>query len=118
MTKKLEEYEWFCPEPFINTMTSVGGPIKPCCFIDTESWGGQSLDDFRKEFLGQSGELIEKCCVRCIQQERVGAKSQRQVSLENFSDGNKFGHKKKQLEENLDNPPLLTMEWKAQDNFV
>ena len=26
-------------------------------------------------------------------------------------------HKRKQLEENLDDPPLLTMEWKAQDNL-
>ena len=114
---KIEDYPWFCPEPFTNTMTAVGGLTKPCCFIDTESWSGQSLDDFRKEFLGQPGELIEKCCVKCIRQERVGAKSLRQVYLENFSEGGKFEHKKKQLEENLDNPPLITMEWKAQDNL-
>jgi len=117
MNMKIEDYPWFCPEPFTNTMTAVGGLTKPCCVIDTKSWSGQSLDDFRKEFLGQPGELIEKCCAKCIHQERIGAKSQRQVSLENFSEGNKFGHKKKQLEENLDNPPLLTMEWKAQDNL-
>ena len=111
-SKNLEDYEWFCPEPFTNYMNSVGGSNKPCCHIETLYWNND-IESFRKEFISGGGDLIDKCCIRCIKQEESGNKSFRQNYLENF-DG-KFAHKKKQLEENLDNPPLLTVEFKAQD---
>ena len=113
-SKKLEDYEWFCPEPFTNYMNSVGGTNKPCCHV--EYWNkNHDIKSFRKRFIDGGGDLIDKCCIRCIKQEESGVKSFRQTYLEKF-DG-KFAHKKKQLEENLDNPPLLTVEFKAQDNF-
>ena len=113
-SKKLEDYEWFCTEPFTNYMNSVGGSNKPCCHIETLHWNND-IESFRKEFISGGGDLIDKCCIRCIKQEESGNKSFRQNYLENF-DG-KFAHKKKQLEDNLDNPPLLTVEFKAQDNL-
>ena len=115
MPKKLEDYPWFCPEPFTNFMNSVGGMTKPCCHINTKNWRNQDIKSFRKEFINGGGPLIDKCCTRCIKQEEFGNKSFRQSYLEYFS--GKFAHKKKQLEDNLDNPPLLTIEFKAQDNL-
>jgi len=107
--KTLEEYPWFCPEPFTNIMTSIGGSPKPCCHIDTKNWQGQDIVDFRKEFLNGSRDIIDKCCVRCIKQEEVGNKSFRQNYLQKFVDRN--------LDIDLENPPLLTMEYKAQNNL-
>jgi len=122
MTKKLEDYKWFCPEPFTNTMNSITGSGEmniPCCHINSNKWNrkveGQDIKSFRKEFINGGGPLIDNVCTRCIKQEESGNKSFRQNHLDNFN--GKFAHKKKELEENLDNPPLLTMEFRAQDNF-
>ena len=122
MDKKLEDYEWFCPEPFTNTSNSMTGSGEmniPCCHINSNKWNrrdkSEDIKSFRKEFLNGGGPLIDKFCTRCIKQEDSGNKSFRQNYLDNFS--GKFFHKKKELEENLDNPPLLTMEFRAQDNF-
>tara|TARA_Y100000361_G_scaffold104228_1_gene93951 strand:- start:548 stop:1708 length:1161 start_codon:yes stop_codon:yes gene_type:complete len=122
MVKKLEEYEWFCPEPFTNitnSITGLGEMDIPCCHINHIKWNrrgeGEDIKSFRKEFINGGGPLIDKFCTRCIKQEESGNKSFRQNYLDNF--GGKFAHKKKELEENLDNPPLLTMEFKAHDNL-
>ena len=113
-SKKLEDYEWFCTEPFTNHMNSVGGLNKPCCHV--EFWTRHhDIKSLRKEFIDGGGPLIDKCCIRCIKQEKSGNKSFRQNYLEKFN--GQFAHKKKQLEENLDNPPLLTVEFKARDNL-
>ena len=31
MVKKLEDYEWICPEPFTNLKTNPNGLMVPCC---------------------------------------------------------------------------------------
>ena len=37
----LEDYPWFCPQPFMNIVTDVFGKIKPCCVIK----GNNKWDD-------------------------------------------------------------------------
>ena len=74
MTKKLEEYEWFCPQPFMNIVTDVFGNIKPCCVIKSHNvwpdvdWNddltieeyskSDKLKQFRKEILQGGGNEI------------------------------------------------------------
>lgn len=105
----IKDHPWFCPEPFTNLMTSIGGSLKPCCHIDVENWKGYDIESIRKEFINGGGDIIDKCCTRCIKQEETGNKSFRQNYLEKFLNRN--------LEIDLENPPLLTLEYKAQNNL-
>ena len=34
MAKKLEDYKWLCPEPFVNLATQTTGAMMPCCCND------------------------------------------------------------------------------------
>ena len=36
MVKKLEDYEYMCPEPFTNIHTGAPGIYLPCCIMDYE----------------------------------------------------------------------------------
>ena len=119
MPKKLENYKWLCSEPFTNVMNSIGGKIKPCCHIITENWN-EDFASFRQEFIEGGGPLIDSCCIRCIEQEKHSTTSFRKEHLQNFISG-KFSHKKEELEKYLETDFeesfILTMEYKAQDNF-
>ena len=91
MTKKIEEYEWFCPQPFMNLYKNVFGRVQPCCVTKKEAeWPAISIDEyfkseklknFRKEMLTVSGEEVARTCKVCIEQERHGPESHRQTYL-------------------------------------
>ena len=77
MTKKTEEYEWFCPQPFMNIVTDVFGKIKPCCVIKynvhwdrnqtiEEYSKSDKLKQFRKEMLEGGGPTVKSNCEVCL----------------------------------------------------
>ena len=44
MTKKLEDYEWICPEPFTNVHTSTAGYYAPCCCLTIDTSDVDTID--------------------------------------------------------------------------
>ena len=46
MIKKLEDYEWMCPEPFTNILTTTYGHFIPCCVLNyTAFYKKANVDD-------------------------------------------------------------------------
>ena len=46
MVKKLEDYEWICPEPFTNILTTTYGHFIPCCVLNyTAFYKKANVDD-------------------------------------------------------------------------
>ena len=39
---KLTDLEWFCPQPFINTVSTQDGASKPCCVL--KEWPNRQLN--------------------------------------------------------------------------
>ena len=80
MTKKLEDYEWLCPQPFMNLYKNVFGRIQPCCVTKQESnWGRGEIDDYfksdklkqlRHEMLTTPGKEVASTCDVCLVQEQ------------------------------------------------
>ena len=127
MTKKLEDYEWICPEPFTNVYTSTAGYYAPCCCltinisdVDTIDWAEVNLiekkfynitDNSFSEFYNSlimkklrsamknnnDKEFLNKICSICKNQEKSGNKSHRQWYVERFTNG-EFKNKKNELE--------------------
>ena len=107
MTKKLEDYPWFCPQPFMNIVTNVFGKIQPCCVIKgNNKWkGNQTIEEysksdmlrqFRKEILDGGGPLVKTNCEVCIEQEKHSQESHRRTY-------NKYlEYNKPELKEELD----------------
>ena len=78
---KLKDLEWFCPQPFMNTVMTRDLIPKSCCVIkdwpDQDFLGdtGQTsimevhnsdfMKDFRKEFLNGAGPISDKLCLVC-----------------------------------------------------
>jgi len=130
MTKKLEEYEWFCPQPFMNIVTDVFGKIKPCCVIKgNNAWDGDQtieeysksdkLKQFRKEMLEGGGPTVKSNCEVCIEQEKHSPESHRKT-YNRYLDHQKPELKKEleeYLETDMDTPFVRTMEWIAPSNF-
>ena len=130
MTKKLEEYEWFCPQPFMNIVTDVFGKIKPCCVIKgNNAWDGDQtieeysksdkLKQFRKEMLEGGGPTVKSNCEVCIEQEKHSPESHRKT-YNRYLDHQKPELKKEleeYLETDMDTPFVRTMEWIAPTNF-
>ena len=130
MTKKLEEYEWFCPQPFMNIVTDVFGKIKPCCVIKgNNAWDrdqtieeyskSDKLKQFRKEMLEGGGPTVKSNCEVCIEQEKHSPESHRKTY--NGYLNHQKPELKKELEEyletDMDTPFVRTMEWIAPTNF-
>ncbi len=130
MTKKLEEYKWFCPQPFMNIVTDVFGKIKPCCVIKgSNNWDNaqtieeysksDKLKQFRKEMLLGGGPTVDSNCEVCIEQEKHSPESHRKT-YNAYLDYQK-PELKKELEEylstDMDTPFVRTMEWIAPSNF-
>lgn len=130
MTKKLEEYEWFCPQPFMNVVTDVFGTIKPCCVIkENSNWDknqtieeyskSDKLKQFRKEMLEGPGPSVASNCEVCIEQEKHSPESHRKT-YNGYLEYTK-PELKKELEEyietDMDTPFVRTMEWIAPSNF-
>lgn len=130
--KKLEDYEWICPEPFTNALYSVSGNIKPCCsfkpahkILKKHNWSQHfhsSTDTFDSYYNsdqmkrlraamrnGGDDEFLEDVCQVCKTQERSGNRSDRQFRLSKFSDNNIFSNRKEELERIIatDSPPTF-----------
>ena len=129
MTKKLEEYEWFCPQPFMNIVTDVFGKIKPCCVKGNNAWDrdqtieeyskSDKLKQFRKEMLEGGGPTVKSNCEVCIEQEKHSPESHRKT-YNGYLDHQKPELKKEleeYLETDMDTPFVRTMEWIAPTNF-
>jgi len=130
MTKKTEEYEWFCPQPFMNIVTDVFGKIKPCCVIKynvhwdrnqtiEEYSKSDRLKQFRKEMLEGGGPTVDSNCEICIEQEKHSPESHRKT-YNRYLDYEKPELKKEleeYLETDMDTPFVRTMEWIAPTNF-
>jgi len=126
--KKIEDYPWFCPQPFMNIVTDVSGRIKPCCVIkesvDTKKtikdyWQSDKVKQFRKEMMAGGGPLVETNCGVCIEQEKHSEESHRRTYNIYLQDNKP--ELKEELEEyletDMDTPFVRTMEWIAPSNF-
>jgi organic radical activating enzyme len=130
MKKKIEDYPWFCPQPFMNIVTDVFGKIKPCCVIKgNNKWDrNQTIEEysksdmlrqFRKEMLEGGGPLVESNCEICIEQEKHSPESHRRT-YNKYLEYNKPELKEEleeYLETDMDTPFVRTMEWIAPTNF-
>lgn len=122
MVKKLEDYEWICPEPFTNLKTSPIGQMMPCCVTTYEHYGSDiknmdmsyvqntSLKDYHKsDFIKlikkalkeNNKDILKQTCYTCIKQEECGQRSHRQYYLSKFRRGD-FKIYKKKLEKIID----------------
>jgi len=115
--KKLEDYDWICPQPFINKVVHIDGVIKPCCMV--KEWRGSNLEKFREDFLKGDGPLIRKHCKTCIEEEKHTTKSSRNVYLSRF-DGKWKDYKElleRYIETDWKEPYILSLEYCAPDNY-
>jgi len=136
---KIKDLEWFCPQPFVNTVATQDGVAKPCCVLkewpnrhlrDNGIMGpkglheSQLMKDFRNEFLTTGdGPMQKKYCQVCKEQEKHSAtESHRLMYVDKFDEehGEYKDHLEK-LEEYIDTdhsePFYLTMEYNAPNNF-
>jgi len=118
LVKKLEDYEWICPEPFTNLKTNPDGTMVPCCVTDLNRYGddfknmnsmtteNNSIYDFQnsdyiklfKKALKENNKtILRQTCYTCVKQEESGQRSHRQYYLSKFNRGN-FSLYKKKLE--------------------
>ncbi len=115
--KKLEDYEWICPEPFTNLMTTTSGHYMPCCAMDylslfqnhgkelktTEKdsikkyFNSDFLKKLRKAMKENDKHFLKDICKNCIKSEEAGNRSHRQWYLQRFIQ-DEFTHKKQELE--------------------
>ena len=136
MIKKIEDYEWFCPQPFVNVYRGMTGHTAPCCTIKNwyvptkkfkentsvhEDHSSALFESLRQEFLnGGSGPLIDSCCTMCIKNEFAGKSSHRIQYMDRFINGD-LQDRKEELELYLDTdrsePLIMSMEYKVQDNY-
>ena len=136
MIKKIEDYEWFCPQPFVNIYRGVTGHTSPCCVIKNwyvptkklkentsvhEDYSSALFESLRQEFLNSgSGPLIDSCCTICKKNEFAGKSSHRIQYMDRFINGD-LQDRKEELELYLDTdrsePLIMSMEYKVQDNY-
>jgi hypothetical protein len=136
---KLKDLEWFCPQPFMNTVMNYDLIPKSCCVIkdwpDQDFLGdtGQTsimevhnsdfMKDFRKEFLNGGGPISDKLCLVCkVQEKHSSTESHRLTYLDKFV-GKKGEYREHlaALEDYIDtdqsDPMYLTFEYNAPNNF-
>ena len=58
MAKKIEDYEWFCPQPFINVVEQITGVVKPCCVI--KGWDLLLMAPLWKIIIQKKLEILER----------------------------------------------------------
>ena len=115
--KKLEDYEWMCPEPFTNLFTTTSGHYMPCCAMDYASlfqnhgteikrtdkntikqyFNSDFSKKLRKAMKENDKNFVKDICKNCIKSEKVGNRSHRQWYLQRFTQ-DEFTHKKQELE--------------------
>ena len=135
---KIEDMEWFCPQPFMNTLVyRIVAPMS-CCVM--KEWPKGALKrkyetadpkklhnkdeylNFRNEFLNGGGPLTKKHCQVCIEQEKHSSQSHRQIYLEKFTaEGGEYHEHLEYLEKyintDMTEPKFLTMEYVAPSNY-
>tara|TARA_B100000949_G_scaffold121648_1_gene107487 strand:+ start:90 stop:1370 length:1281 start_codon:yes stop_codon:yes gene_type:complete len=135
---KLKDLEWFCPQPFINTLIyRIVAPM-PCCVM--KKWPKEKIKqkygttdpkelhnteeyaNFRNEFLNGGGPLTQKHCQICIEQEKHSTESHRKIYLDKFTHkdgeyGEHFEALEKYINTDMSEPYFLTMEYVAPSNF-
>ena len=117
--KKLEDYEWICPEPFTNLMTTTSGHYVPCCALDyyalsnkhdlistkdhtiEEYYQSEFTTKFRNAIKNNDKDFLKDICKNCMLTEKSGNRSHRQYYLERFTVGD-FKDKKEELEKIID----------------
>ena len=126
MAKKLEDYEWMCPDAFVNIYGAGEGTYLPCCM--TEIWKigeetgeklanvkNDSFEDyynsslmkkFREAFKKNDKKFLNKTCATCINSEKSGLQSLRTTNLQKYYD--EWKHKKEELEKIIENDSLPT----------
>ena len=136
MVKKLEEYEWFCPQPFTNIFRGIAGRTQPCCVIKNWYFSIKKMkestslredyflplnESLRNEFLHDgNGPLINGCCTICKRNEEAGKDSPRTNYLQRFVNGHLKDRKEElelYLESDRTEPLVMSMEYKVQDNY-
>ena len=96
--------ELYCPQPFTNVVVNgLSGKIQPCCVMknwppaaSTKVW-----EDIKKEFITGKGNLKEKFCLSCIEQEKHSDNSPRKSYLQEYEN----------------NPNIKSLEYNAPSNF-
>ena len=81
---KIKDLEWFCPQPFMNTLLYRTVAPQSCCVLKKfksiklkygttdpkELHNKEEYVNFRNEFLNGGGPLTQKYCQVCIEQEK------------------------------------------------
>lgn len=118
--KKLEDYEWICPEPFTNIYSSTTGLYKPCCVSlgrnlekyvsrkmttgnssPIEFYNSEAMKLLRKSFKENDRQILDDVCSVCKNQEDANIRSHRQWYVDRFND--EFKHRKEELEAIIEN---------------
>ena len=133
--KKLEDYEWICPEPFTNLMTTTGGHYIPCCALDypelvnkmeldstknttiKEYYESKFLNKFRTAIKNNDKEFLKDICKNCISTEKSGNRSHRQYYLGRYIFGD-FKNKKRELEKIIYNNSVPSFIHSAELNSI
>lgn len=123
MAKKLEDYKWLCPEPFVNLTTQTTGAMMPCCCSDIwenhehelknvetdsfeEYYNSDLIKKMRQSMKSGNRDFLADICKRCIKQEENGLVSQRQSGLKKYY--NEFKDKREELERIIDEECMPT----------
>lgn len=139
--KKLEDYDWICPEPFTNVYTTTLGVQSPCCIMyfhdgmtnfgfsesditfnvadasHKDFWDSAPLKRFRNAMKnGGDDDLLNEFCKICKTQEKSGNRSHRQFYIERFN--NEYSHKKEELEKIIASDSYPTFHHSAEMNHV
>ena len=109
---KIKDLEWFCPQPFMNTLVYRTAAPQSCCVLKQwpkglikrkygttnpiELHNEEEYSNFRNEFLNGGGPLTKKYCEVCIEQEKHSSQSHRNIYLEKFT--NEWGEYHEHLE--------------------
>jgi len=135
---KIKDLEWFCPQPFMNTVINHDKIAKPCCVL--KRWPSRKLRNsgktsvmdvhnsdlmksFRKELLTDGGPLTDRFCLVCKEQEKHSkTESHRIIYNKKFDEEHgEYREHTTALEEYIDTdhskPFYLTMEYNAPNNF-
>lgn len=94
----------YCPQPFTSiVINGLSGRVQPCCVMkDWPVSGTEELwKDLKNEFLTGEGNLKERFCQSCIEQEKHHQESPRTSYLNQYEQ----------------NPDMFTMEYNAPSNF-
>jgi sulfatase maturation enzyme AslB (radical SAM superfamily) len=124
--KKLEEYNWICPEPFTGITTTTNGQFRPCCVVSDEfrtipvdQMYYSHQHDFQSFYNGHfmkrlrtamktdtDTDFLNTYCSKCIKEETSGNRSSRQWYLSRFD--NIFKSNKNELETIIHNETFPT----------